>query len=92
VLLGSALLVGLPIGVIMALPAQALAPSNRAIGMGLFYVWLYVGHGLLPPFAGYLKDWSGETILPLLVCAGLSLAMLPLLWLFQAGLARWRRA
>ncbi len=92
VLLGSALLVGLPIGVIMALPAQALAPANRAIGMGLFYVWLYVGHGLLPPLAGVLKDWSGETFLPLLVCAGLSLAMLPLLWLFQAGLLRWRRA
>jgi cyanate permease len=92
VLFGSTLLVGLPIGLIMALPAQALAPPNRAIGMGLFYVWLYIGHGGLPPLAGWLRDRTGGPEAPLLLCAALSLAMLPLLWLFQAGLVRWRRA
>jgi cyanate permease len=92
VLFGSTLLVGLPIGLIMALPAQALAPPNRAIGMGLFYVWLYIGHGGLPPLAGWLRDRTDGPEAPLLLCAALSLAMLPLLWLFQAGLVRWRRA
>jgi cyanate permease len=56
VLIGSGLLMGLPVGVIMAMPSQALRPESRAVGMGLFYTWLYVGHGLMPPAAGWLQD------------------------------------
>lgn len=90
-LLAAGLLMGLPIGVIMALPAQVLRPEQRAIGMGLFYVWLYIGHGGLPPLAGWVQDRSGSPAAPLLLCAALVLAMLPMLWLFRAGLATQRR-
>ncbi|WP_158287808.1 MFS transporter [Falsiroseomonas bella] len=81
-LLAAGLVMGLPVGVIMSLPAQALRPENRAVGLGLFYVWLYVGHGGLPPLAGWLGDRSGSLALPLLVTAALVFAMIPLLWLF----------
>ncbi len=80
---------GMPTGVIMSLPAQALSPANRALGMGLFYVWLYIGHGGLPPLAGWLRDRTGGPETPLLLCAALVLAMLPLFGLFRAAQARW---
>jgi cyanate permease len=70
-LLAAGLLMGLPVGVIMSLPAQALRPENRAVGLGL------------PPLAGWLGDRSGGLALPLLVTAALVFAMLPLLWLFR---------
>ncbi|WP_456305771.1 hypothetical protein, partial [Falsiroseomonas oryziterrae] len=91
-LLAAGLLMGLPIGVIMALPAQVLRPEQRAIGMGLFYVWLYIGHGGLPPLAGWLQDATGSAAAPLLLCAVLVLALLPMLWLFRAGAAAQQRA
>jgi fucose permease len=75
---------GLPIGVIMSMPSQALRPESRAVGMGLFYTWLYIGHGLMPPAAGWLQDLTGSAELPLLVTAMLVGGMLPLYWLFQA--------
>lgn len=87
-LLAAGLIMGLPVGVIMSLPAQALRPENRAIGMGVFYVWLYVGHGGLPPLAGWVQDASGSAAAPLLMSAGFVLALIPMLWLFRAGLAR----
>lgn len=48
----SGIFMGLPVGTIMALPAEVLRPEGRAVGMGYFYLWLYVGHGALPPVAG----------------------------------------
>lgn len=86
-LVAAGLLMGLPVGVVMSLPAQALRPENRAVGLGLFYVWLYVGHGGLPPLAGWLGDRSGGTTAPLLLTALLVAAMLPLFWAFRRGLA-----
>jgi MFS family permease len=83
-LIGAGLLMGLPIGVIMSMPSQALRPESRAVGMGLFYTWLYIGHGLMPPAAGWLQDITGSAELPLLLTAMLVGGMLPLYWLFQA--------
>jgi cyanate permease len=74
-LLGAGLAMGLPVGVIMALPAEALRPENRAIGMGLFYTWLYVGHAGLPPLAGWVKDATGVPAAPLLAAAGFVAAL-----------------
>ncbi|WP_372618615.1 MFS transporter [Falsiroseomonas sp.] len=82
-LLAAGLLMGLPIGVVMSLPARVLRPENRAIGMGLFYVWLYVGHGGVPPLAGWLGDLTGSLAAPLLLAAALVAAMLPLFLLFR---------
>jgi len=55
----AALGIGLPAGLIMALPAQALQPQNRSVGMGVYYTYYYVGMALLPAFAGYVRDVAG---------------------------------
>lgn len=88
-LLAAGLAMGLPVGVIMALPARALRPENRAVGMGLFYTWLYVGHAGLPPLAGWVQDATGLAAAPILAAAGF-VAALPLLhaaFLLLAGRA-----
>lgn len=83
-LIGAGLVMGLPIGVIMSLPAQALRPESRSLGLGLFYTWLYVGHGLMPPAAGWLRDATGSAAAPLIFAAVLVAAMLPLYGVFRA--------
>jgi predicted MFS family arabinose efflux permease len=84
-LLLAGLTMGLPVGVIMSLPATALRPESRALGMGLFYTWLYIGHGLIPPIAGRLQDATGNPASPLYLAAGLVISMLPLYWAFRWG-------
>jgi len=77
------LFMGLPVGAIMSLPAQALRPESRALGMGLFFTWLYIGHGLVPPAAGWLLDKTGYPSAPLLFAAFLTFSMLPLYGIFR---------
>jgi cyanate permease len=92
-LLAIGLLTGLPVGVITSLPAQALRPENRAVGMGLCYFWVYLGQGGLPPVAGWIQDRTGSPAAPLHFTAALVLAMLLLFWLFRLGMvARARTA
>lgn len=69
---------GLPVGVIMAMPAEALRPESRAAGMGVFYTWLYLGHAALPAMAGWWQDRLGGPAAALGVAAALLLACLPL--------------
>jgi cyanate permease len=83
-LIGGGLIMGLPVGVIMAMPAHALRAESRAIGMGVFYTWLYIGHGLMPPAAGWLQDTMNSAAAPLLFAAALVAMMLPLYTLFEA--------
>ena len=52
--------------------------------MGLFYTWLYIGHGLMPPMAGWLQDRLDSAAAPLIFTAVLVAAMLPLYALFEA--------
>ncbi len=88
-LLFAGALMGLPVGVIMSLPGQVLRPENRALGMGVFYLWLYIGHGSIPPAAGWLQDHAGHegamTFLGALV-----LAIVPLYVAFNRAVARHR--
>lgn len=77
-LIVAGLVLGLPVGVILALPSQLLSPQSRGLGMGLFYTWLYVGHGLIPPAAGWLEDATGLKPTPLLFASALVITMLPL--------------
>jgi hypothetical protein len=74
-LLGAGLLLGLPVGVILALPGQVLPAERRAAGMGVFYLWLYIGHGALPPLAGLLQDSVGGTAASLAFASVLALAI-----------------
>jgi MFS family permease len=94
-LLACGVFMGLPVGVIMAMPASVLRPESRGVGMGIFYVFLYVGHAGLPPIAGAIQDRVGGTAASLYFAAALVFAVLPLFALFRwaqhragAGVAR----
>ncbi|MDO9712641.1 MFS transporter [Paracraurococcus lichenis] len=89
-MVAAGLLMGLPVGVIMAQPAQALRPEDRAFGMGVFYAWLYVGHAGLPALAGWVQDLAGSPMAAPSFAAALVLAILPLYAALRAGLARRR--
>lgn len=67
-------------GLIMALPSQVLRNENRAVGMGIFFSVYYIGMGIFPAFAGYIRDVSADPAAPFWV-AGLMiiLAILALL-------------
>jgi cyanate permease len=65
ILVAIGVLQGLPVGVIMSLPAEVLRPESRAVGMGLFYTWLYVGLAGLPPAAGWVQDLTGHPAAPI---------------------------
>ncbi len=67
---------GLPSGLIVALPARVLRPEQRAVGMGIFYSVFYGGLGLLPPFAGWVRDVTGAAQAPFMVAAAVNLATL----------------
>lgn len=47
VLLVVGLFLGLPVGVIVSMPTSVLPSESRAVGMGVFFTWLYVGHSVL---------------------------------------------
>src|SRR5207249_3504974 len=67
------IVMGLPVGTIMAMPAEVLRPESRAVGMGYFYLWLYVGHGALPPVAGWVRDATGQPNAPIVFAAAMVL-------------------
>jgi len=71
-----ALGIGLPPGLIMALPAQALRPENRSIGMGVYYTFYYVGMALLPAVAGFVRDVAGSPATALFASAMMGIAIL----------------
>jgi len=64
-------IIGIPAGAIMALPAQVLAPQSRAAGMGVFYTWYYLAMAFFPAIAGLLRDLSGDPRMPLFFAAAL---------------------
>src|SRR5262249_20794556 len=52
--------IGLPAGLIMALPAQSVRSENRSVGMGVYFTFYYAGMALLPPLAGFFRDQAGS--------------------------------
>ncbi len=66
-----AVVAGLPAGLIMALPSQALSPHNRAVGMGVYYAFYYASMAILPALAGRVRDLSGSPASPSLFAAGM---------------------
>lgn len=63
------LAIGVPAGLIMALPAQALRPESRSGGMGVFYAFYYAAMAILPGGAGLARDISGSASAPALFAA-----------------------
>jgi cyanate permease len=81
-LLGGTVL-GVAIGVIVALPAEVLRPESRGVGMGVFFTFMYVGQAGLPPLAGAIQDAAGGNTASIYFAALLVLAILPLFALFR---------
>ncbi|TIN96398.1 MAG: MFS transporter [Mesorhizobium sp.] len=80
------LICGLPAGAIMSLPAQALTPATRALGMGLFYTVYYATMLAAPWFGGKLALWAGSAGAALGLGAAALLACPALLWGFERRL------
>jgi cyanate permease len=76
---------GLPAGLIMALPAEALRPQARASGMGVYFTCYYTLMAALPPFAGMARDVTASPAAPVLFAAAMVL-------IAAAGLAAFRIA
>ncbi|MEA2873512.1 MAG: hypothetical protein QOH67_3488 [Hyphomicrobiales bacterium] len=79
------LVIGIPPGPLMALPAQALRPQSRAPGMGVFFSCYYVVMAFLPSAAGFVRDLSGTPAAPTLFAAAMVLLCVPGLALFHAA-------
>jgi predicted MFS family arabinose efflux permease len=84
VLVVIALAIGLPPGLIMALPAGVLRAESRATGMGVFYSWYYAGMAILPALAGKSRDLAGTPAAPILFSAAMMALGLVCLALFRA--------
>ena len=83
---------GLPSGLIVALPSRVLRPEQRALGMGLFYSVFYAGLGLMSPFAGWVRDATGAAGAPFVVAAAVNLVTLAAIVAFLALARRVRVA
>lgn len=80
-----ALAIGVPAGLIMALPAQVLRLESRAGGMGVFFTCYYVAMAVLPGAAGLARDLSGSAAAPALFAAAMTLLCALALMLFHAA-------
>ena len=73
---------GVPAGAVIALPARVLRPADRAAGLGVFFTAYYALMALGPLLAGW-REASGTAAAALLLAAALFLAISPLHLLFQ---------
>ena len=84
-------ILGITVGMVMALPGEVLSPESRATGLGLYYTLYYIGTGILPVIAGWIQDTMGSASFVIWFSAAcLSLAPLSLL-VFRILQSRWQR-
>lgn len=76
---------GLTTGIVMSLPSQVLRPENRGLGMGIFFLWLYLAQASMPPIAGWLQEKTQSMATPMYFAAAAMLCLLPLYVLFRAS-------
>jgi predicted MFS family arabinose efflux permease len=76
------LAIGPPPGVITSLPARVLAPTERAIGFGVFYTCYFLLQASGPAIGGWIHDTRGGAA-SLLFGSALFLVPLPMLALFR---------
>lgn len=74
-----------PAGAIFALPIRILDTGNRAVGMGLYMSYYYLGIGVFPPLAGYLRDLTGDPSAPIQLAACLLIGALGCLAALRLG-------
>jgi predicted MFS family arabinose efflux permease len=85
------LIAGPAAGIIVALPAQALAPGSRHLGLGIFYTLYYLGMALLPGVAGWFRDASQADSAPLVFGSALLVLAIVCAVLFRR-IERWQSA
>jgi predicted MFS family arabinose efflux permease len=68
----------MPVSPMVALPATALPAERRAVGLGLFYTWFYVGAAVSPALGGWLYDRAGTPAAPVYLNAVFGLAAVAL--------------
>jgi predicted MFS family arabinose efflux permease len=74
--------IGMPAGLVMALPEQVVSAEHRAVGMGIFYTFYYAGMAVVPPLAGLASELSvSPAVTPLVAAALMGLAAAALLTL-----------
>ena len=74
---------GQPAGPILSLPARVLAPTTRAIGMGVFYTVYYAAMMLGPALGGACAKWAGSAAGAFDFGAAMILACPVILWGFN---------
>ncbi|MCK9920083.1 MFS transporter [Microbacteriaceae bacterium K1510] len=84
--------IGLPAGPVMTLPAAAVAPQNRATGMGIYFTWYYALMAGVPTLAGFARDVTHNGAVPVLFAAGMLAAALGVQALFLVVSRRWAAA
>lgn len=62
---------GIPAGLIMSLPAEALSAENRAVGMGVFFTCFYVSMAVMPAVAGWVRDFFASPAAPVFFAAAM---------------------
>ena len=83
-------ILGITVGMVMALPGEVLSPESRATGLGLYYTMYYIGTGVLPAIAGWIQDTTGSAALVIWFSAA-CLALAPLFLLaFRILQNRWK--
>jgi predicted MFS family arabinose efflux permease len=83
VIIALGVFIGLPAGSIMSLPPRVLAPTTRAIGMGIFFTIYYIAMMLGPVIGGACAKWTGSAAAALDFGVVALLACPLLLWTFN---------
>jgi predicted MFS family arabinose efflux permease len=78
--------------VVASLPARVLRPETRGPGLGIYFIWYFLGSALLPIAAGYLKDLTGSAASSVLFGVAMMIATLTLAALFRLAQALPARA
>jgi predicted MFS family arabinose efflux permease len=72
----------IPVSPMVALPSQAVPAQSRAVALGLFYTWFYLGAALCPALGGWLYGLAGTPAAPIYLNAVLGVVTLALYALF----------
>jgi predicted MFS family arabinose efflux permease len=72
----------IPVSPMVALPSQVVPAGKRAVALGLFYTWFYLGAALCPALGGWLYGLAGTPAAPIYLDAALGAATLGLYALF----------
>lgn len=80
--LAVAVLGAIPVSPMVALPSQAVPGPNRAVALGVFYTWFYLGAALCPALGGWLYELAGTPAAPIYLNVPLGVVTIALYALF----------